>query len=101
MIPEGFKGRAVRLKEIDIPLTARRIGVGEDELRAVIAVETAGGGFDKQGRPKMLFEPHVFYRELGPTQKRVAAEAQGLALRHLSEATSSECAVDMRLKLGR
>lgn len=79
MIPEGFKGRAVRLKEIDIPLTARRIGTGEDELRAVIAVETAGGGFDKLGRPKMLFEPHVFYRELGATQKRVAAEAQGLA----------------------
>jgi hypothetical protein len=30
----------------------------------VLEVETAGSGFDKQGRPKMLFEPHVFYQNL-------------------------------------
>ena len=26
--------------------------------------ETTGSGFDKSGRPAMLFEPHVFYRNL-------------------------------------
>lgn len=79
MYPVGFKGRATRLTDIDVPRVGRLIGVGEDEIRAVIEVETSGGGFDSQGRPKMLFEPHRFYLELGPGQKRTAAEASGLA----------------------
>lgn len=79
MYPAGFKGRAQRLTDIDVARVGRIIGVGEDEIRAVIEVETSGGGFDSQGRPKMLFEPHVFWRELGPGQKRTAAEASGLA----------------------
>jgi len=79
MYPAGFKGRAVRLSDIDVARTARVIGASEDAIRAVIEVETSGGGFDKQGRPKMLFEPHVFYRELGEGPKRTTAEAQGLA----------------------
>ncbi|MBD9528368.1 N-acetylmuramidase domain-containing protein [Paracoccus sp. PAR01] len=81
MYPAGFKGRAQRLTDIDIPRTGRLIGVGEDEVRAVIEVETSGGGFDSQGRPKILFEPHRFWLELGPGQKRTAAEAQGVAYR--------------------
>jgi hypothetical protein len=60
----NFKGRAVKLADIDLPRVGYTIGVGEDEIHAVIDVETAGGGFDKLGRPKMLFEPHVFYRNL-------------------------------------
>ncbi|GLK63353.1 N-acetylmuramidase domain-containing protein [Paracoccus kondratievae] len=79
MYPAGFKGRAQRLTDIDVARVGRLIGVGEDEIRAVIEVETSGGGFDSQGRPKMLFEPHVFWRELGPGQKRTAAEASGMA----------------------
>jgi len=59
-----FRGKAKRLDDIDLPKIGRLIGVGEDELHAVLDVETRGGGFDKQGRPKMLFEPHIFYREL-------------------------------------
>lgn len=81
MIPAGFKGRAQRLQDIDIPRIGGLIGVGEDELRAVMEVETSGGGFDSQGRPKMLFEPHVFWRELGDSPKRTAAEGSGLAYR--------------------
>jgi hypothetical protein len=77
-IVTSFKGKAKRLDDIDLPRIGRLIGVGEDEVHAVIDVETAGGGFDGFGRPKMLFEPHVFYRELGPTQRAVAV-AQGLA----------------------
>lgn len=79
MFPAGFRGAAVPLEAIDIATVGQIIGVGEDEVRAVIEVETAGGGFDRRGRPKMLFEPHVFWRELGPGQKRTAAESQGLA----------------------
>ncbi|MFC3169200.1 N-acetylmuramidase domain-containing protein [Paracoccus fontiphilus] len=79
MYPAGFKGRARRLTDIDVARVGRLIGVGEDEVRAVIEVETAGGGFDKLGRPKMLFEPHVFHRELGTGTKRDLAINQGLA----------------------
>lgn len=79
MIPTAFRGRALPLTDLDIATVGRRIGVGEDEVRAVIEVETAGGGYDRSGRPKMLFEPHVFWRELGPGPSRTAAEAQGLA----------------------
>lgn len=73
-----FKGAAKRLDDLDLPRIGRQIAVGEDEIHAVIDVETSGGGFDATGRPKMLFEPHVFYRELGEAKRRTA-EAQGLA----------------------
>ena len=73
-----FQGRAERLTDYDLPEIGALIGVGEDELHAVIEVETAGGGFDAKGRPRMLFEPHVFWREL-PAAKRKGAERAGLA----------------------
>lgn len=79
MIRLTFKGKAKRLDDIDLPRIASKIGCGEDELHAVLDVETSGGGFDKLGRPKMLFEPHVFWRELGAGPKRDKAAAQGLA----------------------
>jgi hypothetical protein len=62
----GYKGNAKRLEDIDLPRIGAEIGVGEDELHALIEVETSGTGFDKQGRVKILFEPHRFYRLLGP-----------------------------------
>lgn len=76
-----FAGKARRLDDIDLPRIGSKIGVGEDEIHAVLDVETRGGGFDSKGRPKMLFEPHIFYRELGPGKKRDQAVAQGLAYR--------------------
>lgn len=78
MIPANFKGKAKALDPWDYGRLARRIGCGEDHVRAVVEVETSGGAFDAVGRPKMLFEPHIFYRELGEGKRRVA-EAQGLA----------------------
>lgn len=75
----NFKGKAKRIEDIDLPMIGREIGVGEDEIHAVLDVEAAGTGFDKQGRPKMLFEPHVFWRELGAGPKRDRAAAAGLA----------------------
>ena len=75
----NFKGKAKRLDDIDLPMIGREIGVGEDEIHAVLDVEAAGSGFDKQGRPKMLFEPHIFWRELGKGPARDKAAAAGLA----------------------
>jgi hypothetical protein len=60
---------------------AKLIGCDEAALKAVLAVETAGIGYDKKSRLKALFEPHIFYRLL-KAKDRVAlshAEKQGLA----------------------
>jgi hypothetical protein len=74
-----FRGKAKRIEDIDLPRIGFRIGVGEDEIHAILDVESAGKGFDAKGRPKMLFEPHVFYRELGPGAARNEAALHGLA----------------------
>jgi len=75
---KDFKGAAKRLEDRDIPRIAAEIGCGEDELHAFMDVEAAGSGFDSKGRPKILFEPHVFYRNL-TGKKRDEAVKQGLA----------------------
>jgi len=73
-----FKGKAVRIQDIDLPRIGYHIGVGEDELHAFMDVEAAGSGFDDNGRPKMLFEPHKFYAALRG-EERAQAVKQGLA----------------------
>tara|TARA_R110002072_G_scaffold26966_23_gene88490 strand:- start:1355 stop:2551 length:1197 start_codon:yes stop_codon:yes gene_type:complete len=80
----NFKGQARRLESLDISRLAHTIGCGEDHLHAVMEVETRGGGFDNYGRLKMLFEPHVFYRELEGNQ-RAEAIAAGIAYRRWGE----------------
>jgi len=79
-----FKGKARRLQSADISRLAATIGCGEDHLHAVMEVETRGGGFDKYGRIKMLFEPHIFYRELQGAERERAVQ-QGLAYRRWGE----------------
>lgn len=74
----NFKGPAKRLTDMDLAYAGHLIGAGEDVFHAVLEVESSGSGFDKQGRPKILFEPHVFWRNL-PASKRAAAQAEGLA----------------------
>jgi N-acetylmuramidase len=76
---EIWQGAAKRLDDIDLPNIGKFIAVGEDEVHAILDVESAGSGFDLRGRVKILFEPHVFYRELGTGPKRDKAIAQGLA----------------------
>tara|TARA_Y100000593_G_scaffold83521_1_gene157497 strand:- start:20333 stop:21502 length:1170 start_codon:yes stop_codon:yes gene_type:complete len=78
---DNFIGAAKRLDDIDINIIGHRIAVGEDEVHAFMDVEAASSGFDDLGRPKMLFEPHVFYRLLGPGIDRDKAVAEGLAYR--------------------
>lgn len=73
-----FKGKAVRITDVDIPRIGYHIGVGEDELHAFMDVEAAGSGFDDQGRPKMLFEPHKFYANTSGAERAAAVKA-GLA----------------------
>jgi len=57
--------RKKTLKEQDIRLVARMLGVEAAALKAVIEVESSGGGFLKSGRPKILFEGHVFWNFIG------------------------------------
>lgn len=73
-----FKGKAVRIQDIDLPRIGYHIGVGEDELHAFMDIEAAGSGFDDSGRPKMLFEPHKLYAALRGDQRAAAVKA-GLA----------------------
>ncbi|PZR94182.1 MAG: hypothetical protein DI537_08820 [Stutzerimonas stutzeri] len=75
----SFTGPAKRLDDLDLPRIGAMIGVGEDEIHAFIEVETRGGGFDAQGRPRILFEPHVFYRNLPAGTLRAQAVRAGLA----------------------
>ncbi len=56
-----FAGAAKRLDDIDLPRVGALIGVGEDEIHAVMDVEASGSGFDAQGRVKALYEPHKAY----------------------------------------
>lgn len=80
MIPKDFKGRAARLRDADLPRVGAMLGVGEDEIHAVLEVEARGCGFDRQGRPTMLFEPHLLFRELGGKDaKRAHAVQVGVA----------------------
>jgi hypothetical protein len=74
----NFKGTAKRIDDIDLPKLGALINVGEDELHAFMDVETRGSGFDDQGRPRILFERHKFYKYL-PKAKRAQAVKAGLA----------------------
>jgi hypothetical protein len=57
--------------DIEIEALAARLGCQVKQIRAVAAVESGGAAFDRQGRPKILFERHLFHRltngEFSPT----------------------------------
>jgi hypothetical protein len=63
-VPADFRGKAHRLAPAEIDAAAAIHGFEPAAVRAVLSVETSGSGFDPEGRPQMLFEPHVFYRVL-------------------------------------
>lgn len=48
----------------DIEKTAIRLGLEPCALQAVVEIEAGGEGFLSDGRPKILFEGHVFWKEL-------------------------------------
>ena len=53
-----------RLDPAAITTAAASCGWPRAALAAVLDVETSGAGFDSQSRPKMLFEPHIFWGQL-------------------------------------
>ena len=74
-IPADFKGAARPLGDKDIAWAAHELGCGEDAVHAVLDVEARGCDFDDEGRPAMLFEPHIFYRLTGGAVRRHAVAA--------------------------
>ena len=80
----GFKGAARPLDDFDVAQLAHRIDVSEDHFQAFINVESRARGFDREGRPFILNEPHVFYRNLSGAQRDEAVR-KGLAYRKWGE----------------
>lgn len=74
-----FYGQAKTLSSKDVTTIAGYLGCEVAAVRAVLEVEARNSGFDQNNRPKMLFEPHIFWRELGPGAKRDKAKDEGLA----------------------
>ena len=72
LLKPDFIGAAKPIDDIDLPKIGHQIGVGEDEIHAVMDVEAPGSGFDKLGRPKALFEPHKFYWGLTGAERQTA-----------------------------
>ena len=75
---KDFRGAAVKISASDFSDIAADAGIETAALRAVVAVEASGSGFDSTGRPKVLFEPHILYRQLSG-DKRDRAVEEGLA----------------------
>jgi len=53
-----------KLTDSQVVEVARQHGIEPAALRAVLLVESAGDGFLPDGRCKILFEGHVFWRQL-------------------------------------
>ena len=73
-------GSGRRLSSAELLAAANKLGVDVATLRAILQVETAGAGFDAKKRLKLLFEPHIFYRQLGPGPKRDEAVKKALLI---------------------
>lgn len=53
---------APAVTDADIAGFASELGCTPKQIRAIATVESAGGGFTNEGRPKILFERHYFWR---------------------------------------
>lgn len=53
-----------KLTENDIRMAAARLQVSTAALKAILSVESSGGGFMADGRVKVNYEPHQMYRQL-------------------------------------
>lgn len=65
MIPDGYKGAALPRSPTIYAEIADTLGCEAAVVRAVVSVEAAGRGFLPDGRPKILYERHVFHRLTG------------------------------------
>jgi N-acetylmuramidase len=57
--------KAAALTAADIAAAAATLGVAPKMVTAVREVEVAGAPFDDDGRPRILFERHIFHRKTG------------------------------------
>ncbi|MBB3035273.1 N-acetylmuramidase domain-containing protein [Alteriqipengyuania lutimaris] len=62
---DEFIGDPSPLEAADFERPARSLRCSVPALRAVAQVESAGGGYQRDGRPKILFERHWFHRHTG------------------------------------
>lgn len=56
---------APAITEADLKAAAEYLNVPVGHIKMVKAVESGGASFDNSGRPIILFEPHIFYRQTG------------------------------------
>jgi hypothetical protein len=61
---ENEEVRQRDLIDSDYEWAAKELGVDIATIKAVAEVESSGSGFLANGKPKILFEGHVFWREL-------------------------------------
>jgi hypothetical protein len=57
-----FKGKALAMSQTGIGDALNKTGASGPGLWSVLSTETSGCGFQSNGRPKILFERHVFHR---------------------------------------
>lgn len=60
-----FRGAALAMSQAGIDAAVEAVGATAPALWAVLSTETSGCGFLADGRPKILFERHVFHRLTG------------------------------------
>jgi hypothetical protein len=65
-------GKAKTLRDEDIQACAQEFGLEAILIKTVYTVESNGSGFLKDGRPKILFEGHIFWKQL--TDKGIPPE---------------------------
>lgn len=58
---ESSGGKAIGLTDEDYQKAASMLRVPQSRIRAVVEVESAGGGFNANGTVKILFEGHLFW----------------------------------------
>lgn len=71
---------SAQLTDTDYRRAADALGVNVPSIKAVVAVESSGSGFLKDGRPKVLFERHVMFRRVAT--KFGDTRAEGFAAKH-------------------
>jgi hypothetical protein len=64
-MPDDFKGAATPLSDADLDAAAAELGCERAVIDAVCDVESSGGGFLADRRPKILFEAHAFHTATG------------------------------------
>lgn len=68
-----------KLNDADYQRAATELGVTVAHIKTVTEVEAKGSGYLSDGRVKILFERHVFFKEIDPENKaRAVAEAPDL-----------------------